>query len=189
MRIVPRSLLFGAITVLVLSPALLVVPAGAEEDDTVLGGPRPERSEREHRGRGFGRQHHRQGDGPLRKLFEDMELSEEQRKKVREVMSNQRDRHKEWREEHKAELERIKKQMQELMEQRRKLMGNAPKHGAVLDEIRPILNEEQQKIFDEKTEKMKEHRERFKDRRHRRSDRKRDRNHDREKGDGEMLDL
>lgn len=150
-------------------------------------GERGQRGQRGDRGEGMGQRGERgeRGEtGPrgrrdpgdfAKRLFAGMELTDEQKTQIREIMKTHGEERKAWHEEHKEEFQAIREKMreargdQEAMEALRKqvhaLMDSAPKPDATHDEIRALLNEEQQATFDERVEKMRERMEQWRERR------------------------
>ncbi|MFW5682668.1 MAG: hypothetical protein ACOC1G_06650 [Phycisphaeraceae bacterium] len=116
------------------------------------------------------------GDGPASEarrnmakvLFKDVELSEEQRKEVRDVMQKHRAGVEKWREENKQEIRKLRERIQEArrdkdrdaaraaFEELLKLGEDRPKPDALLDDIRGELTAEQVQQFNENVEAIKE---------------------------------
>lgn len=119
----------------------------------------------------------RDGDRMHRMLFEGMELTDDQKAQIKEIMQAHGEERKAWHEEHKDEFQALKDKMREAREAKDKeaadavreetkaLMGSAPKPDAVHDEIRAVLTEDQQAIFDERVAKMRERADQWRERR------------------------
>ncbi len=110
-----------------------------------------------------------------RRLFGDMDLTDEQKEQIRDIMKAHGDERKAWHEEHKDEFQAIREKMRDArgdkdaMDAARKevqaLMESAPKPDATHDQIRALLNEEQQATFDERIAKMRERMEQWRENR------------------------
>jgi Spy/CpxP family protein refolding chaperone len=110
----------------------------------------------------------RDGERMHRMLFEGMELTDDQKAQIKELMQAHGEERKAWHEEHKEEFQALRDKMREAREAKDKeaadavreetkaLMESAPKPDAVHDEIRAVLTEDQQAIFDERVAKMRE---------------------------------
>ncbi len=110
----------------------------------------------------------RDGERLHRLLFEGMELTEEQKTQVHEIMKAHGDERKAWHEEHKEAFQALREKMREareakdqqaadaLREETKALMESAPKLDATHDAIRAVLTEDQRVIFDERTKNMRE---------------------------------
>lgn len=119
----------------------------------------------------------RDGEGMHRWLFEGMELSDDQKAQIHEVMKKHGDERKAWHEAHQEEFQALREKMRDareaqdkdameaLREEGKALMRSAPKPDTTHDEIRAILNEDQREIFDERVEKMRERAEQWRERR------------------------
>ena len=104
----------------------------------------------------------------VRQLFEGIELSEEQRQEVRDVMQKHREGVQKWREDHEQEIKKLRERMREArreqdreaavaaFEELLKLSEDRPKPENLLDDIRGELNDDQIKAFNENVEEIKE---------------------------------
>ncbi len=102
----------------------------------------------------------------LKRLFAGMELTDEQKAQIGEIMKAHAEERRAWHEEHKEEFDAIREQMREargdqeamdaLREKVHALMDSAPKPDATHDQIRTLLTEEQQTTFDERIAKLRE---------------------------------
>lgn len=119
----------------------------------------------------------RDGENMMRRLFADMDLTEEQKSQIHEIMKAYGEERKAWHEEHQEEFQALREKMREareakdndaaaaLREQTKALMESAPKPDASHDEIHALLNEKQQVIFDERITKMREQMDQWRERR------------------------
>lgn len=119
----------------------------------------------------------RDGERMHRMLFEGMELTDDQKAQIKEIMQAHGEERKAWHEEHKEEFQALRDKMREAREAKDKeaadavreetkaLMESAPKPDAVHDEIRAVLTEDQQAIFDERVAKMRERADEWRERR------------------------
>lgn len=103
---------------------------------------RPERGERGQRG------------GGMRQLMEELDLTDDQQGKVREILQSHMEQARANREKNKTEIEKIDAQIKELMEKRRSLMGGGPDE--MLGSIRNVLNADQQTKLDQHIAEMKQ---------------------------------
>ncbi len=102
----------------------------------------------------------------LKRLFAGMELTDDQKTQIGEIMKAHGEERRAWHEEHKEEFDALREQMREargdqeamdaLREKVHALMDSAPKPDATHDQIRALLTEEQQTTFDERIEKLRE---------------------------------
>ncbi len=124
--------------------AALAIPTGyvafAAEDD----GDRPRRNRRqqadgERRGDRQGRKG--QQGGRMQNLFRGVDLDEEQREEVHEVMKEMGKKHHKAREENQEKIDEIKKQIEALHKQMRGLMGGGPDQ--IVDALSDVLDEDQ----------------------------------------------
>ena len=88
--------------------------------------------------------------------MKDLNLTQDQKGKVHEIMKAQHEKSKDWRAAHAEELKEIEDQMKALHERRRKLMKDAPKPTDAFAQIRPLLDAEQQEALDKKIERIKQ---------------------------------
>ncbi len=116
----------------------------------------------------------------IRALFKDIDLTEDQRVEVREIMEAGRDEMEAWRDEHRDQIKALREQMREahqagddekaaeVREQLRTLFESRPKPEDRADEIREVLTPEQTEQFDQNIEaikqKMQERRDEMKER-------------------------
>lgn len=149
MRIMTRGAVLLAMGAALVVPTL---PAGAEEDDKVLRGPKA-RSERGDRG---GRFSHGRRVNAMRSLLRSLDLSDDQKDEIKDIRKANREEMKAWHTEHKDEIQEINKKIKELHDQKRKLMEASPAHQDLPSKIRGVLDEGQQKTFDEQIEKIKQ---------------------------------
>jgi periplasmic protein CpxP/Spy len=122
-------------------------------------GPRGEAGEK-------GRRGPRSRGDIAKRMFAGMDLTDEQKTEVKEILKAHGDERKAWHEEHQDEFQALREKMrdargdQDAMEALRNevhaLMESAPKPDATHDQIRGLLNEEQQATFDERVTKMRE---------------------------------
>ena len=153
-----------ALSMLLAAGFLFVAGAGgepADDDRDVLKGP-SEKSQQRRSNRKFDGERRRGGGGRDRgdfgrRMMEDLNLTQEQKEKVHEIMKAQHEKSKGWREANAEELKEIEEQMKALHERRRKLMKGAPKPTDAFAQIRPLLDAEQQEALDEKFERIKQH--------------------------------
>ena len=127
------------------------------------------------RGKRGDRPGHRGPKAMHRRLFADMDLTDEQRDQIRETMKTFGDERKAWHEENKDEFRSLRDKMrdahhaddkeavQAVREQIKALMESAPKPDAAHDEVRALLNEEQQATFDERKTKIRKRMEQWKE--------------------------
>jgi Spy/CpxP family protein refolding chaperone len=106
--------------------------------------------------------------GPLGGLIEKLNLTEEQKPKVKAIMEEHRAAAEKYREEHKAEFEAARAKMKEARESKdeakikeareafRKLMEGGPSLKELGDKLRAVLTADQQKVLDEELAKIKE---------------------------------
>jgi Spy/CpxP family protein refolding chaperone len=109
-----------------------------------------------------------------KRLFEGMELTEEQRTQIHEAMKAHGEERKAWHEANKDAFQAIKDKMRAAHEAKDKeageaaraeikaLMETGPKPDAVSDTVRGVLNAEQQATYDERVAKMRERMEQWK---------------------------
>lgn len=117
----------------------------------------------------------RDGKAMAKRMFGDMDLTDDQKASVKEAMKAHGDERKAWHEEHQDEFQAIKEKMREargdqdameaLRDEIHALMDSAPKPDATHDQIRALLNEEQQATFDERIAKMRERKEQWRENR------------------------
>ena len=130
-----------------------------------------ERGDRAHRGeRG-----QRGPEAMHKRLFADMELTEEQNAQIRETMKAFGAERKAWHEVNKEAFGSLREKMRDARQSKDKdaaeavreeikaLMESAPKPDAAHDEVRALLNEEQQATFDERITKIRERMDRWKE--------------------------
>ncbi len=110
-----------------------------------------------------------------RRLFADMDLTDEQRDQIRETMKAFGDERKAWHEANRDEFQALREKMRDahqgddkdaakaVREEIKALMESAPKPDAAHDEVRALLNEEQQVVFDERIAKIRERMEQWKE--------------------------
>lgn len=145
-------------------------------------GPKGDKADKGDRKRhGEGKHHERSPRRMMKALFKDVDLTEDQREQVREIMGAGREEMEAWRDEHRDEMEDLRAQMREAHENKDKeqaaavrekmqqLFESRPKPEDRADEIRQILTPEQTEQFDANLEqikqKMQERREKMKERR------------------------
>lgn len=133
-------------------------------------GDRGERGERRERGeRGErGRRGDRGPEAMHRRMFGDMDLSEDQKTQIHDAMKKHGDERKAWHEAHQEEFQALREKMraarqsedkdaaQAVRDEIKALMESAPKPDSTHDEIRAVLNDEQKAVFDERVAKMRE---------------------------------
>ena len=156
------------LTLLALCGAMAMTGiANAQPKDKDRGDRRDQREARRDKARGDGpRQDARQQ--MVRALFEGIELSEEQRRDVRDVMQKHREDVQKWREENEQEIKKLRQRMQEArrdqdrdaavaaFEELLKLSDDRPKPDDLLDDIRAELTGDQVEEFNENVEEIKE---------------------------------
>lgn len=148
------------------------------------------------------RKHHRDGDGKRhrgergdrgsrgdrraemgKRLFGGMELDDDQKAQIQEIMKAHGEERKAWHEANKDQFQALREKMREahkaedqeaaqaVRDEIKALMESAPKPDDSHGQIRALLNEEQQATFDERVTKMRERMEQWKenhgDRQHR----------------------
>lgn len=137
--------------------------------DQVLKGPKADADQKGPGGRGF------DGKGPGRgpgaaivDALRDLNLSEEQKNKVREILSSHHEKVKAHREAHSEELAKLRQEFQaareakdhekvkQLAEQRRKIMEGVPKPADLINEVKAVLTPDQAKTFDALLEDARE---------------------------------
>lgn len=133
---------------------------------------RAERGERGERG-DRGPRGNREDMG--RRLFGGMDLSDEQKSQIQDIMKAHGEERKAWHEANKDAFDAIRDKMraahesqdkdaaQAAREEIKALMDSAPKPDASHDQIRALLNEEQQATFDERIAKMRDRMEKWKE--------------------------
>jgi len=112
-----------------------------------------------------------------RRLFGGMDLSDDQKAQIKDIMKAHGDERKAWHEANKDAFEALREKMraarksedkdagQAVRDEIKALMDSAPKPDASHDQVRALLNEEQQATFDERIEKMRERMEKMKENR------------------------
>ncbi len=133
-----------------------------------------QRGKRGEKGERSGRDHRK---AMHKRLFGGLELTDDQKAQIKEIMTKHGDERKAWHEAHKDEFHALRQKMREAREADDKdgiqgvrdeikaLIESAPKPDAAHDEIRAVLNEEQQATFDERVAKMRERMEQWKEQR------------------------
>lgn len=103
-----------------------------------------------------------------KKLFEGVDLSEDQRAQLKAVREKARGDAEAWRDSNKAKFQDIREQMRTAREsddkeafeaakkQARDLMKNAPRPSDYTDQVRSVLTDDQREVFDQNREQMKE---------------------------------
>ncbi|MCE9589022.1 MAG: Spy/CpxP family protein refolding chaperone [Planctomycetes bacterium] len=153
-----------------------------EEKDQVLAGPKADapttQPDKDHH-RGFSGDHkpgERRGPGggpheEMKRLFDSLNLSEDQKTKVHEIMDPLRDEMDKWRDSHKDEMEKLreegkaaresgdKEKIKAVQVKRQAIFKTMPKPDGAFEKVAKVLNDEQRTKFKEGIEKMKEHRE------------------------------
>lgn len=115
-------------------------------------------------------------------LFKDIDLTQDQQKRVHAIMEEARAQRKAWREEHKDELREIRRQMRDarrsddkeaakaVHEKLRKLMADAPQHDDLSARLGEVLSKEQIAQFKSNVKEMREnwkkHHEKRRDKHH-----------------------
>ena len=109
----------------------------------------------------------RRRGNPLEGILAKLNLSDDQKAKVGDIMKAHKDAMDKYREEHKTEFEAVRAKMKEAREAKdqdkmkeayaemRKLMEAGPSLKDLADKIREVLTDEQKKTFDEAVAEMK----------------------------------
>ena len=129
------------------------------EQDNLLAGPKPKQVDRGQPNRRFGGGRDRSQNGRrgmMRQLLSELELTEDQKPKISEMVREHRSRLKQWRSEHADEMKQINKQLRQLKAKRRRLVADAPKLQSILKQIRPLLTDEQQQLLDQRIQRLKQ---------------------------------
>lgn len=136
---------------------------------------RPQRGERGEKGERADRGPRGDRGDMGKRLFGGMELDEDQKAQIKDIMQAHGEERKAWHEANKGKFQALKDKMREahkaedqvaaqaVRDEIKALMESAPKPDASHDQIRAILNEEQQATFDERVAKMRERMENWKD--------------------------
>jgi len=113
--------------------------------------------------------------GGHHRLFADMDLNDDQKDRIHEVMRSHGDSRRAWHDEHKDEFRALRDKMRNAREaddkdamqaahdEIRGLMESAPKFDDAHDKVRAVLNEEQQATFDERVAKFHDRKDQWKD--------------------------
>lgn len=103
-----------------------------------------------------------------RRLFAGMDLTDDQKSQIRDIMQAFGEERREWHEAHQEQFQSLREQMRaaresgdkdamdSLRDQVRELMDSAPKPDATHDQVRALLNDDQKAVFDERIAKMRE---------------------------------
>lgn len=158
----------------ILTCVFLAAGFSFAESDTTTNSDKPQR-QRQFQGEGRGPgQGQGQGEGrgqgmggPLRGIIEALNLTEDQKPKVQEVLKKHQEQMEAFREKHGDEMEQFRKDLREAMENKdyakmhtlvdqfKAIDQDRPTLKALADDLRSILTAEQQATLDKKIEEMK----------------------------------
>ncbi|MEI8194892.1 MAG: Spy/CpxP family protein refolding chaperone [Phycisphaerae bacterium] len=117
-------------------------------------------------------------EGPMQRLFAGLNLTADQKAKLKEIVQPFHEKLAAWRQQNKAQLEALRDQIKAAREahdkdklkaafqQLKTLRESAPKFKDILPQIKAILTPDQVKILDERIEKLRDRLEDARERRH-----------------------
>ena len=142
-------------------------PPAAPGGDQTLVGPKTSTVPGAQPGDATGKRGERRGPGDVRELLADLNLTEEQKAKIKPMAEEFRQKVESYKAAHKDELEKLrteveaaktagdKEKMKQLAQQRETLMADAPKPKELIAQIEAVLTPEQKATLDAKIEARK----------------------------------
>lgn len=155
-------------TTMLAGPGVMELQAKEGSDKPVLAGPKAEK-EGDNKGKRFDGERKRDGDA-LHKLLSELNLTSEQKEKVKDIMVEARTARAEWYKTNGEKMKELQKEMQAAREAKDQEKGKAvgeqvkalresmPKPQENMAKVREVLTPEQQTVFDAKIQEMKEQR-------------------------------